>query len=179
MYPPLTMLVYPGQHSKWRVGVLNLLKPAIIKAYFPWYQRNSSEKQATELWGILSIKYWLAAAAAMKSWKWINIYSILSTFIGTCVKFPFSELSKGHKITWKGSGAGQSSLFWEGKNGRKTNQLLPCSLVKSYQCHIMISVNTEKVKVSAFTRYPLTVLSAGHNMVPKPRGNLAKELQEA
>lgn len=103
MHPPLTMLVHSGQHSKWRVGVLNLLKQAIIKVYFPWYQRNSSEKQATRLWGILSIKYWRAAPAAMKSWKWINIYSTPSTIIGTYVKIPSSELSKGHKMTWKGS----------------------------------------------------------------------------
>lgn len=48
---------------------VKFLKQAIIKVYFPWYQRSSSEKQAKGLWGILSIKCWLAASAAMESWK--------------------------------------------------------------------------------------------------------------
>lgn len=184
MHPPLSMLVYPGQHSKWRVGVLNLLKLAIIKVYFPWYQRNSSEKQATRLWGILSIKYWLAAPAVMKSWKWINMYSAPSTFIGTHAKFPSSELSKGHEMTCMGSVAGQGSLVWGGKRGIKTNQLLPCFLVKKLaMSHYDISQHREDESFS---------LSQGHqychcpfcraadmSMVPKPRCNLAKELQKA
>lgn len=58
------------------------------------------------------------------------------------------------------------------------------SLVKSWQSYIMRSVNTEKVKVSAFTRSLVSsdcpfCRAADNNMVPKPRCNLAKELQEA
>lgn len=74
------MLVYSGQHSKGRVGVLNSLKQAIIKVYFPWYQRNGSEKQATGLWGTLSIKYRLLASSSSSNEKLELNQHLLNSF---------------------------------------------------------------------------------------------------
>ena len=94
------MLLYHSQHSKCRFDVTNLLNQIIIKVYFPWYQRNDSEKQLVGLQGIPSIKKRLLASSYIHHKKLeINQHLLSSSQYLNLCEACFLWASKGFKMT--------------------------------------------------------------------------------